>query len=454
MNTTAPLNPRPLNDTSVAATQRTVSKTLSGLLSPLEVRLTRAFGAYREKPLLRSFCNIFERHLKVDLDQQSFVWSDTLRLDTKVLQAIETAAGSEEEKNAAVFWLILFHTSYFALGYQNQYLKASSEERSRLHAAFTQGALHHMQSLGIKQPANASHWERSGYSFKPIATLQPGPHMAEDAAALLAQGALQASDLTVIPSIAITDLNGCVASLQNFSPQSHETFAQELLNDWVAEFTKTNDFGSVGTNGIRLMYFKANPPRDASEAIMDCLRSKYPVADDLALYHNRKLANDYFAPKKADPIEEKTGHIELFIDCSGSVSAGDIGDCIKVFTDFFARRKKKMTYAISCFDTSILSRITVGEEEDPVQRLAELAIVGGGGTDFRCIAAKIQELQAQGDGTGGNIQYRSDLAVVFTDLAGSFPETVPCEFAWVTTTRQCNMGVVAGLSIPGTVIYL
>jgi len=456
MNTTTPLAARPLNDATVAATQRAVSQTLSGLLSPVESRLAKAFGAHRDNPLLRPFCNIFEPHLKIELDQQSFIWSDTLRLNSRMVQAIHTAPMSEEEKNAAVFWLILFHTSYFALGYQTRFLKAAPDQLNLLNLAFTQAVVHHMQSLGVKQPANASHWEQHGYLFKPLAALQPGPRIAEEALAQLEQGSVQSADLTHAPLLQLTDLNGRVANLRDFSPQVHETFAQEMINDWVAEFMKTNDFGSEGINGIRLLYFKANPPRDASEAIMDCLRSKYPVADDLALYHNKKLANDYFAPKKADPIEEKTGHIELFVDCSGSISAGDIGDCLKVFHDFFARRKKKMTYGISCFDTSILSRVEVTEnEDDPIQKLNQLAIVGGGGTDFRCIAANIQEMQANGGPPpGGNSKYRCDLAVVFTDLAGSFPDSVPCDFVWVTTTKQCNMGAVAGLSIPGTVIYL
>lgn len=455
MNIPTPLISRPLNDAKIAATQRTVSQSLGGLLSPLESRLAKAFAVHRDNPLLRPFCNIFERHLKIELDQQSFIWSDTLRLNTRAVQAIDAASMSENEKNAAVFWLILYHTSYFALGCQTRLLKAPPDRLAMLNLAFTQAVAHHMRSLGVKQPANAPHWEQHGYVFKPLTTLQAGPRIAEDALTLLEQGAFQPADLTQTPLLNLTDLNGRVAGLQDFSPQVHESFAQELINDWVAEFMKTNDFGSEGMNGIRLLYFKANPPRDASEAIMDCLRSKYPVADDLALYHNKKLANDYFAPKKADPIEEKTGHIELFVDCSGSISAGDIGDCLKVFTDFFAKRKKKMTYAISCFDTSILSRIEVGEDEDPLQKLNQLAIVGGGGTDFRCIAANIQDMQANGGPPpGGNSNYRCDLAVVFTDLAGSFPDSVPCDFVWVTTTKQCNMGAVAGLSIPGTVIYL
>ncbi len=455
MNTTTPLTAHPLNDANIAATQRAVSQTLGGLLSPLESRIAKAFGAHRDNRLLQPFCNIFERHLKIEMDQQSFIWSDMLRLNTRVVQAIESAPMSEGEKNAAVFWLILFHTSHFALGYQTRYLKASLDQRTTLNLAFTQAVAHHMRSLGVKQPVNAPLWDQHGYVFKPLATLQAGPKIAEDALTLLEQGTLQSADLTQIPLLNLTDLNGRVANLQDFSPQVHESFAQEMINDWVAEFMKTNDFGSEGMNGIRLLYFKANPPRDASEAIMDCLRSKYPVADDLALYHNKKLANDYFAPKKADPIEEKTGHIELFVDCSGSISAGDIGDCLKVFTDFFAKRKKKMTYGISCFDTSILSRIEVNEGDDPVQKVNQLAIVGGGGTDFRCIAANILEMHANGGPPpDGNSKYRCDLAVVFTDLAGSFPDSVPCDFVWVTTTKQCNMGAVAGLSIPGTVIYL
>lgn len=455
MNTTASSTTRPLNDAGVATTQRAASQTLGGLLSPLQARLTKAFGAHRDRPLLRPFCNVFERHVRCELDQQSYVWSDALRLNTRLVQAIEAAPLSEADKNAAVFWLILFHTNYFALGYQTRWLKAPPEQQRALHLAFTQAVAHHLVSLGVAQPDNAPHWEAHHYHFKPLVALPPSLKMAEEALALLESGAVAAEDLTQIPLLELTELNGCMAGLQGFSPQAHETFAQEFINDWVAEFTKTNDFGLGSANGMRLLYFKAHPPRDASEAILDCLRSTYPVADDLALYHNKKLANDYFAPKKADPIEEKTGHIELFIDCSGSISAGDIGDCLKVFQDLFAKRKKRMTYGISCFDAAILSRIEVAEDEDPVEKLQQLAIVGGGGTDFRCIAANLQDLLANGGPPpGGNSQYHCDLAVVFTDLAGTFPDAVPCDFVWVTTTAQCHLGNVASLTIPGTVIYL
>src|ERR1039457_5075153 len=103
MNATTSPATRPLNDATIATTQRAVSKTLGGLLSPWEARLARGFQAPREKPLLRPFCNIFERHLKIELDQQSFIWSDTLRLNTRLVQGIEAAAISEDEKNEAVF---------------------------------------------------------------------------------------------------------------------------------------------------------------------------------------------------------------------------------------------------------------------------------------------------------------------------------------------------------------
>jgi len=108
MNTTIPLATRPLNDATIATTQRAVSQTLGGLLSPLEARLAKGFQSHRDKPLVRPFCNIFERHLKVELDQQSFIWSDTLRLNARLVQGIEAAAISEDEKKEEVFWLVLF----------------------------------------------------------------------------------------------------------------------------------------------------------------------------------------------------------------------------------------------------------------------------------------------------------------------------------------------------------
>jgi len=80
--------------------------------------------------------------------------------------------------------------------------------------------------------------------------------------------------------------------------------------------------------------------------------------------------------------------------------------------------------------------------------------LGGGGTDFRCIAAKVQELTDAGDPGPNGKPYKSDLAIVFTDLAGCFPDTVPCDFVWITTTRDCDLGAVASVNIPGTVIYL
>lgn len=447
-------NSRPANDLNVARNQRGASAALQKILGPFEARAEKAFLAFRDKLLLRPFCNIFERNLTVVLDQQSYVWGDALRINTRLIQAIESSALNEDQQNHAVFWLLLFHTSYFALGYQNRLILLPEEQQSSNHLAFTQATLQQIKTLGVKQPDNAPFWEELGYRFQPPMILKMGVAPEQDVLDALANHAVSQDNLTRTPLLQTTDLKAAKGSLTDYQAQTYETFAQEMLNDWVAEFSKSNNFGDHGINGIRLLYFKTKPPRDASEAIMDCLRSKYPVSDDLALYHNKKLANDYYAPRKADPIKDKTGHIELFIDCSGSISSGDIGDCLKVFTDFFAKRKKKMTYAINCFDTSILSRIEVAEGEDPVERLSQLAIVGGGGTDFRCTAAKIQELIDGGSTSIGSGPYKCDLAVVFTDLAGTFPEATPCDFVWVTTTKDCNLGAVTSIQVPGTIIYL
>src|SRR5437867_4609397 len=113
-------SPRPLNDGNVARSQRAASTALQRILQPFDARAEKAFLAFRDKPLLRPFCNIFERNLTVVLDQQSYVWGDALRINTRLMQAIESSALTEDQKNHAVFWLLLFHTSYFALGYQNR----------------------------------------------------------------------------------------------------------------------------------------------------------------------------------------------------------------------------------------------------------------------------------------------------------------------------------------------
>jgi len=451
-NVTSPT--RPSNDTGIAQKQRAASNLLQKVLSPFEARMEKSFMANRKHPMLQGFCNTFERNLSFDLDSQSYVWGDRMRMNVSLLQAIEAAPISEEAKNDDAFWAILFHATYFILGYQNKLASTPEEEKPVAHAAFTQAVLQQMAALQVQQPAAAAYWAENGYEFQPLCQIQPSATLEDDIRDQIKAGALVVSNLTNVPALAFSELEGVQGNMQGFTPESHESFAQEMLNEWMAEFTKCNTFGEGSLNGIRLMYFKSNPPRDASDAIMDCLQSKYPVSDDLALYNNKKLANDYYAPRQAEPVKEKTGHIELFIDCSGSISAGDIGDCMKVFLDFFRKKKKKMTYGISTFDTSILTRIEVGEDEDPTNKIKDLAILGGGGTDFRGIAAKISELTSAGASGPNGRPYKCDLALVFTDLAGCFPDAVPCDFVWVTTTKDCNLGAVASVPIPGTVIYL
>ena len=443
-----------MNDLDVAEKQRMASSVLQKVLNPLEARIEKAFIAHREKPLLKGFCNLFERNLSFELDRQSFVWGDRLRLNASLVQEIEASALTEDEKNTAIFWLILFHSTYFILGYQTRLANLPESDWEYAHAAFAQATLHQMASLGINQPAAAAFWTSNAYEFEPLVTVASSARMEDEIIDNLKAGTFTVDQLTAVPMLQFSELQGVLGNLKDYAPEEHETFAQEMLNEWVDEFTKINTFGEGSINGIRLMYFKSKPPRDASEVIMDCLKSKYPITDDLALYNNKKLANDYFAPRKADPIVETTGHVEMFIDCSGSISAGDIGDCLKVFNDFFTKKKKKMTYGFSTFDTGILSRIIVKEDEDPMVKIRELAILGGGGTDFRCIAAKLQELTDAGDPGPNGKPYKCDLAIVFTDLAGCFPDSTCCDFVWVTTTKDCDLGAVSSVPIPGTVIYL
>lgn len=455
INATTCPNQRPNNDSSVAQKQRAASSVLQKILSPMEARLEKALLAYRQAPLLRGFCNLFERNLTFELDSQTFVWGDKLRFNAKLLEAVESSALSEADKNQEVFWAILFHTSYFVLGYQQRLATATDPNDYLLkHISFTQAILQQMQSLNVPQPTQSKLWTDLGYTFQPIISITPSATVEDEISDMIRGKQVDPSKLTTVPRLQFSELQAAQGQMQGFTPQTHDTFAQEMLNDWVDEFAKLNTFGENSMNGVRLMYFKSKPPRDVSEALIDCLQSEYPISDDLALYNNKKLANDYYAPRKGDPIKEKTGHIELFIDCSGSISAGDVGDCLKIFTDFFSKRKKKMTYAINTFDTSILSRIEVNEEEDPNVKLKELAIVGGGGTDFRCIAEKVQALITEAAPGANGKPYHCDLAVVFTDLAGCFPDTVPCDFVWVTTTKNCNLGAVTSVAIPGTVVYV
>lgn len=445
---------RTLNDVNIAQKQRQASQLLGTVMSPLEARLEKAFLTYRDQPLLHGFCNLFERNLTVDLDAQTFVLGDMLRINTALLQDIEAAKLTEAEKNAQVFWLILYHCTYFVLGYQLRVMVEHNADKLTLHMACSQTVLHQLAALRVDQPQNSEYWLRHGYKFKPLISWPADANMENSLVTAINNGQVTPSTLTESPLLELSERQCAVGSVQDYEATTHENFAQEMLNEWLAEFSKCNSFGDQSFNGIRLLYFKSNPPRDVSEALMECLQSKYPVTDDVALYNNKKLANDYYAPRKADPILETTGHIELFIDCSGSISSGDVGDCIKIFTDFFTKKRKKMTYSINTFDTSILSKIDVLEDEDPNVKLKELAILGGGGTDFRCIAKHIQDLTDAGNPGPNGKPYKADLAIVFTDLAGCFPDTTPCDFVWVTTTKQCNLGSVSNTPIPGSVVYI
>src|ERR1035441_8168369 len=89
---------RPLNDTTIADKQRAASTVLQKVLSPLEARMEKAFMASRERPLLRGFCNLFERNLTFDLDKQSYVWGDRMRMSVELLQAIEASPLRSEER--------------------------------------------------------------------------------------------------------------------------------------------------------------------------------------------------------------------------------------------------------------------------------------------------------------------------------------------------------------------
>lgn len=166
--------PRPFNDSNVARSQRAASTALQAVLNPFEARAEKAFLAFRDKLLLRPFCNIFERNLTVVLDQQSYVWGEALRINARLLQAIESSALNEDQKNHAVFWLLLFHTSYFALGYQNRLIQLAEEQQPPNHLAFTQATLQQINALGVKQPNSAPFWEENGYVFHPPMTLQMG----------------------------------------------------------------------------------------------------------------------------------------------------------------------------------------------------------------------------------------------------------------------------------------
>jgi hypothetical protein len=290
---------RPDNDTSIASKQRAASNLIQQVMTPLEARMEKAFMAFRSKPMLKGFCNLFERNLVFDLDSQSYVWGDRLRLNTQLLQEIETSKLTEDQKNEAVFWLTLFHTTYFILGYQNRLATVPDGDKEKAHAAFTQATLHQTTALGIPQPATSPIWTQFGYEFEPLASIAPSARMEDEIIDQLNNGALTIAAITSVPLLQFSQLEGISGKNDEYTPTEHDTFAKDMLNEWVDEFAKGNTFGESSVNGIRLMFFKSKPPRDASEALMDNLQSKYPVSDDLALYNNKKLANDYFAPRKA-----------------------------------------------------------------------------------------------------------------------------------------------------------
>jgi len=102
-----------------------------------------------------------------------------------------------------------------------------------------------MAALSEPQPADAPHWQGNGYEFKPLLQIQASATLETDVLDQLKSGAVSPDSITKIPLLLFSELQGVQGALAQYTPEAHENFAQEMLNEWMAEFAKTNTFGEA-----------------------------------------------------------------------------------------------------------------------------------------------------------------------------------------------------------------
>ena len=177
--------------------------------------MEKAFMAHRDKPLLRGFCNLFERNLTFDLDKQSYVWGDKMRMSVELLQAIESSPLSEDAKNDAVFWAVLFHCTYFVLGYQAKLAVIKDDaEYSFPTSPSPRPFFSRWRPSRSRSPTDAPHWQGNGYEFKPLLQIQASATLETDVLDQLKSGAVSPDSITKIPLLLFSELRAC-RSLRN-----------------------------------------------------------------------------------------------------------------------------------------------------------------------------------------------------------------------------------------------
>jgi predicted metal-dependent peptidase len=184
--------------------------------------------------------------------------------------------------------------------------------------------------------------------------------------------------------------------------------------------------------GIERLVDKLQDPKIHWTTYLRRLMKSIIVRDDFSNKPNSRRAHlggrgrpSVFPKVESDAI----GEIVLALDTSGSMSVQDITDGLSEFKGLRDCTPFKLHF-VSC-DAEAYKVTTYERHEDP--DWTRLHIEGGGGTDFKPVFQKVEELMK-------NTGKRPALLVYFTDTMGGFPEKPPdYPVIWVTNYKNAKV---------------
>ena len=174
------------------------------------------------------------------------------------------------------------------------------------------------------------------------------------------------------------------------------------------------NMGSLPAGLTRLIKRTLVPALDWRELLRrfleDCADSDYSWTTP----NRRYLHQDIYLPSRREP---RIPHMALAVDCSGSVDEHALALFCAELSALL--RDWDTTLSVLFHDTKVQSLATFGRSDLPLT----LNPVGGGGTDYRPVCARIDEEQL-----------RPACLIWFTDMqCNRFPEEPPYPVLWIST---------------------